>query len=507
MRATLSLLSVLVCASALAQVNVVQQPGSLVTATQSPAPASWLLVPKAGQIIKDAGPEWQAWLPPGSYSILGIAADGQILGRTVVVGGGPSPQPGPNPQPGPGPTPDPAPVPGKISAALVCDPSGLAGETAQQVAARASPAAMAYMQAKGYRFRQFVGAPLDAAGEPAASEAFFVSQAAKLGKYPALVIGESGSATPKLVTQVSDSATLLATLQRYGGAPAAKPHAQEALDLSTFKIDVPAPAGVRMGLIPSRKVEAFRFTKLEAAGIPDIPESQWATFYAQQPPTILSQWVWEVMDQDGLGACAAFAATQAVEVAEAVAGLPRKRLAAFCLYSLASYPRDSGSGLDENANNVETVGIPEVEFSPAFADKGGWSNSSRWPAGWQANAAKHRCKVLDLSGNSSAEAWHNLVVMLLRGVPCTIGVDWPGGHSILAVAPVFSGSQVTGILIVNSWGADWNGDGRTIRSKANVIDGIETFGGPFAYVVPTFPQDLKAEPAAAPCPSGNCPSR
>ena len=242
-----------------------------------------------------------------------------------------------------------------------------------------------------------------------------------------------------------------------------------------------------MGLNPRDPKRARTLPRgLEAAGIADIDEVQWYTYYSQQPKTILSEWTWDVKDQDGLGACASFAASGCVEVAEAVAGLPRVELASFCLYSLVSYPSDSGSGLDENATIVSTIGVPERAFSSKFSGTGGWSNSSGWPAGWKENAARHKCSVVDLGGDSSSEAWHNLVVCLLRGIPCAIGVDWPGGHSIMAVAPVFTSSSVTGILIVNSWGADWNGDGRTVRSKSNVISGVNTFGGPFAYVVPTF---------------------
>ena len=86
---------------------------------------------------------------------------------------------------------------------------------------------------------------------------------------------------------------------------------------------------------------------------------------------------------------------------------------------------------------------------------------------------------------------------LLRGFPAAIGVDWPGGHSIIAVGVVFTSGKVTGILIQNSWGADWNGDGTTVRSRANVTNGCATFGGPFCYVSPTFrSQAAKASPAA-----------
>jgi hypothetical protein len=493
-----------------AQVTVTQQPGALVSARQSVAPAAWACYPTPAAIIQPKGVEWKAFVLPGTYSVLAVAADGTIAGRTVVVSGvGPGPQPKPDPNPNPDPQPDPTPVPGPISAAIVTDPANPAAGTSQQVAARVSPEATRYMAQQGYRFRQFVGAPLDAKGAPAASEAFFVQQAAKLGEYPAIVIGTSGSNVPKAVSQVTDGRSLLTLLKQWGGPPKQEQPVKPFIDIDKIKVDAPAPAGVSMGLIPMRKINPIRLTPLAAAGIPDIPESEWFAFYQQQPKTILSEWVPYVDDQDGLGACAAFAAGNAVEIAEAVAGLPPKKLAKFCLYSLVAYPRDSGSGLDENAETVETVGIPEVEFSPTFAGTGGWSNSNNWPAGWKDNAAKHRCKVIDLGGNSSSEAWHNLVVMLLRGIPCTIGVSWPGGHSIVAVAPVFTGPSCTGILIVNSWGPDDGDNGRYVRSKSNVVDGINTFGGPFAYITPTFPQDPKVEPKPndepARCPDGRCP--
>jgi hypothetical protein len=74
---------------------------------------------------------------------------------------------------------------------------------------------------------------------------------------------------------------------------------------------------------------------------------------------------------------------------------------------------------------------------------------------------------------------------------------------------VFTGPSCTGILIVNSWGPDDGDNGRYVRSKSNVVDGINTFGGPFAYITPTFPQDPKVEPKPndepARCPDGRCP--
>lgn len=428
--------------------------------------------------------------------------------RAIVLDGTPGPSPGPEPQPNP--EPGPTPTPGKISASLVCDPTGLGSETSGQVAARVNKAARDYMSSKGFRWRVYTGNPLDETGKPAVLEQWGIENTKSIGK-PALVIGEPGKTGTLYSGQVTDDSGLLAALKKYGG-PAAQPLIpQPELDTSELKVDKPdVPAGKSMGLIPIRPrrgMAALDIPRLPGAHPWAIPENQWFAWYSALPKTVLSEWVPEILNQNGLGACASFAATQAVMVAEQNAGLEYKPLCAFGLYAQVAYPRDSGSGLDENANTVATVGIPEIGFSSKFQGTGGWSNPSSWPSGWQANAARHKCSVIDIGGNSTAEGWQNLVSFLLRGIPCTVGVDWPGGHSILAVAPVFTGQQATGILIVNSWGPDDGDNGRYVRSKSNIQQGMSMFGGPFAYVVPTFPSDTKAEPSAdeKPCPTGACP--
>lgn len=515
----------LAAATANGQVTVTQQPGAIVTVKQATAPLMWQAIGPAGELLFAPGtPEWKQFLSNGRWTVVAIGADGKFTQQPIQVpngspgpGPGPTPDPIPNPLP-PDPTPNPTPTPGEITAAIVFDPAGMKAETASQAAMRMNLDLPKYMAGKEYKWRVFNGPPQNEKGE--AAEAFFTVNAAKLGKYPALVIGKPGSAIVHYAGQANNWTEALSTLQKFGGLPTqadvqragiwAADHTPDAQKLG---VDLPAPANVSMGLIPARKgAQKLKFATPADLGIPDIPESAWYDWYTQMPPTIVSQFVWQVKDQDGLGACAAFAASGAVQAAEYAAGLPQKELASFALYSLVAYPRDAGSGLDENAQTVQDVGIPEVAFSPKFAGKGGWSNSSTWPAGWKENAARHKCTVMDLGGASASEGFHNLVVMLLHGIPCTIGVDWPGGHSILAVAPVFEAKKCTGVLIVNSWGADWNGDGRTIRSRSNVTNGIATFGGPFAFICPTFPKAIakpvpeKSAAPAASCPGGVCPA-
>ena len=238
---------------------------------------------------------------------------------------------------------------------------------------------------------------------------------------------------------------------------------------------------------------------LQAANaFPDIPESAWATWAASHQTKGLNARKPVALDQNGYGACAAFAATNGVLFCEAVSGQPPVELSALSVYARSSpWPADNGSDLETNAKIIEQEGIPEVNFAPQYFGQDKYTNPKTWPAGWKENAAKHRCQVIDLSGDTAEQSFHNLVVALLRGFPAAIGVDWPGGHSIIAVGVVFTSGKVTGILIQNSWGADWNGDGTTVRSRANVTNGCATFGGPFCYVSPTFrSQAAKAGPAA-----------
>lgn len=505
----------LLAASAYGQINVTQQPGAFVVAKQQQAPLLWLLVGPDGRVLTGAGAEWKQWLLSGQYTLMAIDAKGGVQSQSLIVNGtpgpGPGPKPDPQPDPGPGPTPDP--TPGLITAALVCDPSGNGTETAQQVGARINRQAADYMAAKGYRWRQYAGVPVDQVGTDSAAEQFFAITARNAGKYPAIVIGKPGSSAPLAVQQVTDAASLLTLLKKHGGA-ASTPRTVYGLDPAKLKMDEPAPEGRVMGLIPTRLKRGLKpsaeFPGLQAIGVPDIPESQWFTFWKARGAEMRHQRPY-IDDQDGLGACAGFAAGGSVETSERMAGLPQKQLCKFAIYALASYPADNGSSLDQYAEILTTIGVPETDFSPKFAGTGAWSNPKNWPAGWQENAKKHRVKAVDLGGNSASEGFHNLVVWLLWGRgSAAIGVDWPGGHSIEALDPVFDSSgKCTGILIANSWGPDDDNGGWYVRSRNNVTNGINTFGGPFGYWSPTFPTDTKesqeeeAKPVA--CPTGACP--
>lgn len=194
-----------------------------------------------------------------------------------------------------------------------------------------------------------------------------------------------------------------------------------------------------------------------------IPRAEWK-------PIDFSHLVPKILDQDGQGACNAFASVQALHVLRNAAGLPFVELSAGNLYGRINSGVDRGSVISDAIMELEKNGVcpasivPQLEWRP-----------SRWPSSWRSEAKKFR--VL--------EAWDcptfdHLASAIQLGFPVNLGIlvgnnfrpdstGWVpdyrrggGGHALCGLGLVFDQKRGWGIKVVNSWGTDWGLSGFAI---------------------------------------------
>jgi len=216
----------------------------------------------------------------------------------------------------------------------------------------------------------------------------------------------------------------------------------------TSKSDIPTPPPwFRPGCLPrkSKPGEVCPFLKDR---IKVIPEEEWPALIGK---ISLRVHVNAVLDQNGIGSCAAEASTQGgLHIPRDQAGLGFILLNPLFPYHHTCYGRDNGSAIDDNLRFIRGD-------HPDFPGKGGVAPESVWPRsrGWRAKP----------SGEAYAEAWRyradeffditgkaEFGTALLCGFAVVFGYP---GHAIAAVAL----KDRNTIIYANSWGAGWNNGG------------------------------------------------
>ena len=197
------------------------------------------------------------------------------------------------------------------------------------------------------------------------------------------------------------------------------------------------PGSFKPGCLP-RRSRPGELCPMAADRVPLVPEDEWDRWGQE---VNLRPFVRTVLDQDGVGSCAAEATTQAVMIARAIAGLPHVVLNPWTLYCYTSGGVDRGSSIDENLRVAMERGIAPMNL---------WPRSKGWrakPTGAAAEAAllyrpAEFWDVADVSEHVSC---------LLKANPVVWGAN---GHAVCAVH-----YDSRGPLIVNSWGEEWEDDG------------------------------------------------
>lgn len=210
---------------------------------------------------------------------------------------------------------------------------------------------------------------------------------------------------------------------------------------------------------------------------PLIPRSQWvpASLRTVAPPP---------KDQNGIGACNAFATVTAVEISRAFSGHPYQPLSAGYLYGNINGQRDRGSLLEDALEWMTQHGTC-LASTVGMLD---WQRS-KWPAHAAEEAKRHRIQEYYL-----CPTFEHLASAIQYGFAGNIGIMWggadnpdgdgwlpdraagrTGGHAIAFVGLVRRGDQ-WGIQIQNSWSPRWGAQGYAVLSETRIRSETGQFG-------------------------------
>jgi len=208
-----------------------------------------------------------------------------------------------------------------------------------------------------------------------------------------------------------------------------------------------------------------------------IPRDQWK-------PVDLAPYAPPIKDQDGIGACNAFASVTTLEIARAIAGLPFVPLSTGYLYGCINGQRDQGSLLEDAIEWMQTNGVCEASVVGMLD----W-RKSQWPA-----AAATRAKQFRVLEWWQCPTFDHFASAIQQGFACNIGMMWgstdepngdgflpdraagrAGGHSI-AVTALENKAGRWGVKLRNSWSARWGINGECIVSEARAKNEQGNFG-------------------------------
>lgn len=287
--------------------------------------AFWSITPAASE-IEDVDCENACVVggPPGDYI---LTCQGTINGKKfkkiskkiTLTGGGPTPVP---PGPGPGPVPvPPGPTPGpvgKVAKFIVVEDTAAAKQWRGDILGSRKVVSWYNQAGMKHRLISTQAAGPDGGLDPEAQK--FVD-AAKGKTLPYLFMLDAAGTVVKDIPAPIQSAE--AFLAAFGAS------------------DTEAGFARAKGNLPPPKGKKYAWKKFGASpNVPLIPRSDWKE-------VDLSPYLPDVKDQDGVGACNAFAAVTALEGGRAQAGLPYVKLSPGYLYGNINGGTDQGSMLED----------------------------------------------------------------------------------------------------------------------------------------------------------------
>lgn len=203
------------------------------------------------------------------------------------------------------------------------------------------------------------------------------------------------------------------------------------------------PRGKQRGLRPRHE---SRLPRPQLPSVADrmtvIPESDWPVKLADPDCPRLRPYVWDILDQDGVGSCASEAITGAIMCRREFAGAPRLKLNPWFAYHTVSGGVDMGSTLQDNVAFVRDKGVCTQDV---------WSRSE----GWQATPSREayqdglRHRLLEAVDVTNKAEFGTCVLL---GIPVYFGYS---GHAIFAVDLI----DTLRFRYANSWDEGWGDQG------------------------------------------------
>jgi hypothetical protein len=417
--------------------------------------------------------------PPGTYRVTAFGVDGGepfLLKRTAKITGGAKPDPRPDPKPGPDPKPDPKPDPepaGAPAGFVVVEDTAKAGPWRGDILG--SPAVAGYYKANNLKHR-LISVGLDGADGALDPVAKSYVAAATGKQLPYLFVYDAkGKFTYRGPAALSSGEAFVAQLS--GEAAHAR----------------------KMGNIPppenqSRKVFAAFGS---APNVPIIPRDKWKAVN-------LGVFLPPVHDQDGVGACNAFASITAVEAARNQAGLPYVALSPGFLYGAINGGSDQGSMLEDGLEWMTTRGTVKVSTIGYLDWRRGRSLMGNAAALAEAKSYRvieaYECNDFDGMASALQQGffiieglmWFNNFVPDRDGWLPARGAGQAGGHALAGYGLV-QRNGLWGIRTRNSWGSSWGIGGDCVIPES-LFDG--RIGGFWAVRAVVQTPDAPPTPAA-----------
>lgn len=245
------------------------------------------------------------------------------------------------------------------------------------------------------------------------------------------------------------------------------------LDVQAFALAITptAPHQRAMGNIPPPE-NKLKYAWSEFGATPNVPmidRSKWKE-------VDLSVFLPPVKDQDGIGACNAFATIECTEAARKMAGLKYMKLSPGYLYGNINGGSDNGSMLEDALAWMTENGTCE---STIIGDLD-WRKGRQKPATAVTNAKSYRILESYLCPNFDAMAsaiqqgffvdegllWYNNFTPDSQGWLPSAGRGGAGGHALcgygLAKRTLSNGTVQWGIMTRNSWGPSWGIKGNCV---------------------------------------------
>lgn len=179
-----------------------------------------------------------------------------------------------------------------------------------------------------------------------------------------------------------------------------------------------------------------------------------------------------IKDQDGVGACAGYAAASAMERARAKRGLVYVELSGDGIYAAVNRGVDQGSGLENNMVWLRDNGIPPAELVPRYEYRKSKIPANAYEEGKRFKGYECYSVNSELALASANVAGYSTVIAVHAGnggrSPDGL-IDWKNGvgnHSVCCDDLRYRNNTIE-FQIPNSWGLKWGERGRGWLRWAN----------------------------------------